>query len=171
MRAKVLEAASELAAAKGLHNVTIPEIAARAGVAATSVYRRWGDVGALLLDVGAERLARKWPLPDEGSLAGDLRAWGKRIATGLRSAEEVNVFRILLATANVPPKTRRAAGAPRVEQVEALLQRARDRGEQVPPFEEVFDHLVAPLYMRALTGMPVNERVAEQLVSRLLKRT
>ena len=30
--------------------LTIPQVAARAGVNATSVYRRWGDVPALLAD-------------------------------------------------------------------------------------------------------------------------
>ncbi len=168
VRAKVLAAASDLVATKGLQNVTMPEIAQRAGVAATSLYRRWGDVGSLLLDMAVERLAHRWPLPDEGSIEEDLKCWSERIALGLNSPEEPNFLRVLLATWGVAPEKRIKALAPRVEQLQNMLQRSRARGEATPSVDDLVDHLLAPLYMRALFGLPIDKIFAEQLVERLL---
>ncbi len=164
----MLAAASDLVSTKGLGNVTLPEIAQRAGVAATSLYRRWGDVGSLLLDMAVERLAQEFPLPDEGSIEEDLKCWSRRIARALNSPAEPNFLRVLLATWEVAPETRISALAPRVEQLQNMLGRSRARGERTPSLEEVIDHLLAPLYMRALFGLSVNEAFAEQLVERLL---
>src|SRR5262245_8153273 len=99
VRAAVLAAASELLLEKGPHGVTMPEVAQRAGVAVTSLYRRWGDVASLLMDVSVERLTTERPLPDTGSIAGDLRTWAKSIAAGLRTDEGSVFFRVLVATA------------------------------------------------------------------------
>lgn len=168
VRAKVLAAANDLVAAKGLHGVTMPEIAQRSGVAATSLYRRWGDIGSLLLDMAIERLAQKWPLPDEGTIEGDLKFWSRRIAVGLNAAGEATFFRVLLATWKAAPDNREDIFTSRREQLEAMLQRGRARGERTPLIEDVIDHLLAPLYMRALLGLPVNEAFADKLVRRLL---
>jgi len=168
VRAKVLAAASELVATQGLRNVTLPEIAQRAGVAGTSVYRRWGDINSLLLDMSVERLAQKFPVPDEGSIKKDLELWGERIALGLNSTEEAKFFRILLATSELEPEQRMKALAPRLEQLEAMVQRSRSRGEKAPSVDEIFDYIISPLYMRALLGRPVDRSLANQLVHRLL---
>jgi AcrR family transcriptional regulator len=146
----------------------MPEIAQRAGVAATSLYRRWGDVGSLLLDMALERLAQKWPLPDEGSIKADLKCWSERIALGLTSTEEPIFFRVLLASSHVAPEKRISALAPRLEQLQNMLQRGRARGERTPSVDDVVNHLLAPLYIRALVGLPVDKTLAEQLVERLL---
>jgi len=168
VRAKVLAAASDLVATKGLQNVTMPEIAQRAGVAATSLYRRWGDVGSLLLDMAVDRLAHKWPLPDEGSIEDDLKRWSERIALGLNSTEEPKFFRVLLATTDIAPEKRIKALAPRREQLEAMLQRSKMRGERTPSVDDLIDHILSPLYMRALVGLPVDKARAKLLVERLL---
>ncbi len=168
VRAKVLAAASDLVASKGLQNVTMPEIAQRAGVAATSLYRRWGDVGSLLLEMAAERLARTFPLPDEGSIEGDLRRWTEKIVLRIHSTEEPIFLRVLLATSDIAPEKRIRALAPRIEQLEHMLQRSRARGERTPSVDDLVDHLLAPLYMRALLGLPVDKTFSERLVERLL---
>jgi AcrR family transcriptional regulator len=168
VRAKVFAAASELVAMKGPQHVTMPEIAQRAGVAATSLYRRWGDVGSLLLEMAVERLAQTFPMPDEGSIEGDLRCWSERIVLGLNSTEEPVFLRVLLASWDVAPEKRIKALAPRSEQLQAMLQRGRARGERTPSVEDIVDHLLAPLYVRALVGLPVDQALAEHLLQRLL---
>jgi len=50
-----------------------------------------------------------------------------------------------------------------------MLDRAATRGEPAPSSEDVLDHLLAPLYVRALFGAPADEVFAEGLVMRLLK--
>jgi AcrR family transcriptional regulator len=168
VRAKVLAAASDLVAMNGPQSVTLPEIARRAGVAATSVYRRWGDVGSLLLEMAAERLAQKFPMPDEGSIESDLKCWTEKIVLGLNSTEEPVFFRILLASWDVAPEKRIKALAPRREQLQAMLERGKERGEKTPSVNDIVDYLLAPLYMRALVGLPVDKAFAEHLVERLL---
>src|SRR4051794_10052029 len=84
-KAAVFEAAAALLAERGHEAVTITDIAERAGVAATSLYRRYGDIRALIMEVAVERLTRERPLPDTGSLRGDLRGWARAIATGMAS--------------------------------------------------------------------------------------
>ena len=64
--------------------------------------------------------------------------------------------------------TRTAAMQRRLDQIAMMLDRARARGEKTPLLPEVTDHLLAPLYMRALFGAPVSEAFAERLVDKLL---
>lgn len=170
VRTRILAAASDLVAEQGLQSVTIPEIARRAGVAPTSLYRRWGNSGALLLDMAAEKLEQKYPLPDEGSVEKDLKMWTQRVAAGLStSTDEANFFRILLAVSDITPEKRIAALTPRIEQLKSMLKRGQERGELSPGIDDVINYLLAPLYMRALIGLPTDNSLAEQLVNRLLK--
>lgn len=169
VKAKAFEAARALAVEHGLHNVTMPEIAKLAGIAPTSLYRRWGDVGSLLMEMAVERLKETFPLPDEGTLAADLTLWARHIATGLNTDTEVNFFHVLLATTTMSPETRKQALAPRLEQLQAMLARARMRGEAAPEANDVVDHLIAPLYIRSVFGMPLDEQYADKLVRMLLE--
>ena len=171
VKAKAFEAAKTLAAERGLHNVTLPEIAKLSGIAPTSLYRRWGDAGSLMMEMAVERLTETFPLPDEGSMEADLTLWARRIVAGLRADAEVNFLRVLIATTDLSPETRKAALASRLEQLEAMLGRATARGEAVPEAAEVIDHLLAPLYMRSLLGMELDDTYADDLVRRLLART
>lgn len=50
----VFEAVAALIAERGYGNIAMTDIAERAGVAATSLYRRWGDVRVLVLEVAVE---------------------------------------------------------------------------------------------------------------------
>ncbi|THD74369.1 MAG: TetR family transcriptional regulator [Phenylobacterium sp.] len=173
-QAVVFEAAAALLAEKDPGQLSMTEIAVRAGVAATSLYRRWGDVRTLLMEVAVERLARESPLPDTGALAGDLKAWTAAIAGSLASPGGSAFFRVYVATAPTGsaemPGRARAIGR-RLEQVQAMLDRASARGERAPGVLEVTDHLLAPLYMRALFGVPADPAFAEALVDRLLSQT
>ena len=58
-------------------DLTVPQIAARAGVTPSTIYRRWGDLSALLADVALERMLPSEP-QDTGTLAGDLHAWAEQ---------------------------------------------------------------------------------------------
>jgi len=168
----VFEAVSALVAEKGHTGVSMVDVAARAGVAATSLYRRWGDVRALIMEVAVEQLIHDHPLPDTGSLAGDLRKWARSIAAGLTRPEDSSFFRAVVATA-MPAEpgsaARVAALEKRREQISIMLERAKARGEAPPSIADVLDHLLAPLYVRALFGTPASGAVADRLVERLLK--
>src|SRR5277367_3379761 len=92
-RAAVFAAVEALLAEKSPAEVSMVEIAERAGVAATSLYRRWGDVRALLMEVAVERLMQDSPLPDTGTLRGDLLAWATAIAASLANPAGSIFFR------------------------------------------------------------------------------
>jgi len=172
-KAAIFEAAAALLAERGHEAVTMTDIAERAGMAATSLYRRWGDVRALMMEVAVEKLVRERPLPDTGSLRGDLLAWARPIATSLASREGSSFFRTVIATtpAGADGSMRRAALKPRSEQMKLMLERARQRGEKPPDVVELVDYVLAPLYMRALFGMPLSKAVADRLVDRLVVRS
>ncbi|WP_432565270.1 TetR/AcrR family transcriptional regulator [Kineococcus sp. SYSU DK003] len=164
--------------------VTVPQVAARAGVNATSVYRRWGDVNGLLADAALVRFGTSAAVPGTGSLAGDLRAWGSALVDEAARPEELALLRAAVAAGPAdPPALRAGSSAPaapdsacsacltgRSSQAEAILAAAAARGEQAPSATRVLDHLVAPIYLRALFGLPAPsvEVLVELLVERLV---
>jgi AcrR family transcriptional regulator len=70
-RAAVLDAAADLVAEVGLERATIDEIAARSGVAKTTIYRHWPSRQALM--IAAVRSCMEYsPTPNTGDLRADL---------------------------------------------------------------------------------------------------
>ncbi|WP_432544366.1 TetR/AcrR family transcriptional regulator [Kineococcus sp. SYSU DK002] len=153
--------------------VTIPQVAARAGVNATSVYRRWGDVAALLADTALVRFGTSGDVPDTGTLRGDLRAWGAALVEQAARPTELALLRAAVAAGPADPGAPDGAESAcsacltgRSAQAEALLAAAEARGEDVPTATRVLDQLVAPVYFRALFGLPAP--AVDLLVDRLL---
>ena len=70
----ILRAATDLLAERGLAGMSMEEVAARAGVGKATVYRRWRSRGALALDAFMAEFQALQPLPDTGTLRGDLLA-------------------------------------------------------------------------------------------------
>jgi AcrR family transcriptional regulator len=68
----------------GYPGTTVEQVAARAGIAKTTIYRRWGGLDGLLADLMAEHAAHEIPVPDEGNLDADLRALARSVVTSLR---------------------------------------------------------------------------------------
>ena len=168
------DAVTTLIAQRGHAAISMTDVAERAGVAPTSLYRRWGDVRVLIMEAATEQLIRDHPLPDTGSLAEDLHIWARAVAAGLKRPVGSSFFRALVATAlptGAQVSARTEAMHCRLEQIATTLERARQRGEPSPSVADVMDHLLAPLYMRALFGAPADEAFADHLVERLLKQS
>src|SRR5271156_1535101 len=70
----ILTAAVDLLAERGLAAMSIEEVAARAGVGKATIYRRWSSKGLLALDAFVTSFQEQQPLPDTGTLRGDLIA-------------------------------------------------------------------------------------------------
>lgn len=169
-KAAAFDAAAALLAERGHEAIAMTDIAERAGVAATSLYRRWGDVRTLLMEVAVERLTREQPLPDTGTLNGDLRAWARNIAANLGGPEGSSFFHTLIATASPAGgegPSRLVAFSSRIEQIAAMLERARQKGQTQLVVTDILDHLLAPLYVRTLFGMPIDTAFADSLADRL----
>ena len=56
IQSAVHQAVKTLAANNRREELTVPQIAAEAGVTPSTIYRRWGDLSALLADVATECL-------------------------------------------------------------------------------------------------------------------
>jgi len=166
VRDAVHEAVVELLAA-GEIDATIPKIAERAGVNPTSIYRRWGSRDHVLLDAAVTRLRTTSPIPDTGSLRGDLLGWAEGVERAMRDRRGQIMLRALVATMAPdaePVEYLRARG----DDLQAALDKAAARGERVPTVDEVLDFVLAPLYLRVLFRRPVEPGTAARLVGRLL---
>jgi AcrR family transcriptional regulator len=71
-RTAALDATVEILLASGVEGVTLEEVAARSGVAKSTLYRHFGSREALI-STAAGRCVVEHPTPDTGTLAGDLR--------------------------------------------------------------------------------------------------
>src|SRR5262245_16862707 len=171
VRAVVFAATRQLLKAHGPLGLSLVDVAKLAGVAPSSLYRRWGGAEALIMEVAMEGLMREYPLPDTGSLRGDLVAWANNIVRSLQDPVNSTFFRMLVSTYGAKGKAaarRTKAIRGRRDELQSLLQRARERGEQAPEATLMVEVILAPLYTRALFGERLDAALAQQLVARLL---
>ncbi|QES39719.1 TetR family transcriptional regulator [Streptomyces venezuelae] len=161
-------AVRELADEVGRDALTVPMIAARAEVTPSTVYRRWGDLQALLSDVAVERLRPEAPPEDLGDLRSDLRAWAEQFLDEMGSpAGRAYIRDALLGDPDGSNAGQCSAYA--AEQVDVILARAADRGETAPGVETVLDHVVAPMMYRILFRPSGHDGTyARDLVTRVL---
>ena len=89
----VHSAVRELLEAHERSSVTVPMIAARAGVTPSTIYRRWGDLSALLADVALARMRPDSEPATTGSLRGDLQAWAEQYLDEMSSEPGRNMMR------------------------------------------------------------------------------
>jgi AcrR family transcriptional regulator len=158
VQASVHQAVRELLADMDRVDVTIPLIAAKAGVTPSTIYRRWGDLQELLADVAVERLRPDMQPIDTGSGRSDLEAWAEQYAEEMSSGVGREIIRDVLAAQDNANAAKCCAFTR--EQVELLSDRALSRGESFPPVDSVMDQVVAPIIYRILFGdEPTAERV------------
>src|SRR6202011_1749737 len=75
IQSAVHEAVRRLGAETNREELTVPQIAAEAGVTPSTIYRRWGDLAALLADVAVQRLRPITDPEDTGAMVSDLRVF------------------------------------------------------------------------------------------------
>ncbi|MFD3959770.1 TetR/AcrR family transcriptional regulator [Streptomyces bacillaris] len=133
----------------GRDALTVPLVAARAGVTPSTVYRRWGDLRELLSDVAVEHLRPDADPADLGSLRADLDAWAEQFLDEMASpAGRAYIRDALLGDPDGDNAGRCSAYA--AQQIEAILNRAARRGEPAPDTETLIDRVVAPVMYRIL---------------------
>ncbi|MDQ6783302.1 MAG: TetR/AcrR family transcriptional regulator C-terminal ligand-binding domain-containing protein [Actinomycetota bacterium] len=90
------QAVADVLAERGWRRTTVEAVAARAGVARTTVYRRYGSVhGVLLLLMGD--IYGQVPVPDTGSLRGDLIVLMRDVVAVWRDPAHVRYLSALIA--------------------------------------------------------------------------
>jgi AcrR family transcriptional regulator len=171
VRAAVLEATLALMIEQ--EPLSIARIAARAGVHETSIYRRWGTREALVIDAVGSRLSAEIPLPDTGTLRGDLLLLLERNVAFQSSP----IGRQLMHAAAIDPNgadldVRHDYWPERFERIGVLFERAVARGE-IPPTADTrlaTELLTAPFHFRALVShAPYDDNLAERLTDFVLR--
>ncbi|CAM5282049.1 hypothetical protein SVIOM342S_01575 [Streptomyces violaceorubidus] len=130
--AQVHRAVTDLIGERGYGKFTVGDVAVRAGVADSSIYRRWGDLETLLTDVALTRLDARSPMPDTGSLAGDLRTYAAQVAREITGPDGLLLVRLAVALPSIGEQGVRARDDLRDErtrQLQSMLDRAVTRGE------------------------------------------
>lgn len=166
VRAAVLRAAEDALIDVGFAGLDLADVARRAVVGKTTVYRRWGTVAALVSDLLTEMAAHSLPRTETGSLGDDLRANARLVERTLTDPRQGPLFRAFLAAALTDRETAAALQgfyAARVAEWAPCVTSAVDRGELpvgTDP-DEVVRAVSAPLYYRLLTGSPLEPRHAD----------
>jgi len=171
VQASVLEAALRLLAEHGHDAFSIAEVAARAGVHETSIYRRWGTKDALAWDALMHHAETGIPVPDTGSLRSDLSTLLEGFVAAMASPQGRAL--LALGSSHRPQvvAARRAFWQRRFESLRAVFDRAVSRNEfprRADPME-FLEILIAPLYLRALvTAEPLEAWPRNALIDRML---
>lgn len=169
VRADVLRATGELLQAVGYDALRVDDVAVHAGVHKTTIYRRWPTKAELVMAAVEARSEERVPLPDTGSLEGDLRRFSRAIVANLASGGGHTLARTLVIAAETSVDLRDAAAsfwARRFSIASEMVTRAVDRDE-VPAgtdAEALIETLIGPLYVRALlTDGPLDRRLADRV--------
>jgi len=145
-------------------DLTVPMIAARAGVTPSTLYRRWGDLKDLLADVAGHRMRADQAPPDTGDWRADLRAWTENYAEEMSSLPGRQMLRDVVSSSvesGVANKCCQYAS----QQIQLIVE----RGEQAPAIDRVIELVVAPLLYRILfDDRPVDQAYCAELLGRVL---
>ncbi|MCV7177540.1 hypothetical protein CG716_24810 [Mycolicibacterium sphagni] len=164
--AAVHEAVDALLIECGPGGFTVSDVARRAGVNPTSIYRRWGSLEAVILDVEAARLSETSPLPDTGTLRGDLLAYARSAAADIPRPGRLAFLQALISAGELTAEQRQSFLIQRAMQFQDMLDRGRERGEPTLAYTAIVDCILAPIYLRHLLGVGVAETDLELFVER-----
>ncbi len=150
--------------------LSIEEVASRAGVGKTTIYRRWSSRGTLALDAFLGEFEGQQVLPDTGSFAGDLRAalgaWVNAVS-GTSGTLLVGLIAEIQQDQSLARAWQDQVIAPLRAQYSIMLDRAIGRGE-IPAQTDagvVLDLVFGACYYRLLHGhRPLNEQFVSQVV-------
>jgi AcrR family transcriptional regulator len=168
VRAVVLQAAGDALAENGLARLDLADIARRANVGKTTVYRRWGTVASLVADLLVDMAEQSSPRTDTGSLLGDLQANARLVQRTLSDRRQGALFKAIIAAATCDDRTAEALRRfydTRIAEWAPCVHRAIERGELPADTDahEVIRAVSAPLYYRLLTsGGPLDTAAADR---------
>jgi len=171
VRAAVLKSAFSLLMEKGFEAFNIAEVAARAEVHETSIYRRWHNRNALALEASLDFAKSALPVPDTGSLRSDLIALVKSYVALMLSSQGQALAMMSLSQHPHVVAAREKLWRWRFESLRPIFERAVARGEFPRDGDSTtfLEMLIAPLHLRRLiTGEPLEDWPYEEVIDRLL---
>ena len=173
--AAILAATRELLAERGVEHLTVERVAARAGVAKTTIYRRWRSKDELALAVLLDMVEQIVEVPDLGDVRRELIAFvdGAVMILGSTLMGRVmqGIVSELAANPGLAAAFRERVVSLRVAEVRRLVERGIARGDLRPDadYELAHELLFGPVYYRLLlSGEPLSEDLAERVVDAVL---
>jgi AcrR family transcriptional regulator len=177
----ILDATRAALVALGWGKLTMGDVAARAGVAKTTLYRRWSGKHELVVDAVAV-LFDELELPDRGSLAADIEGVVLQFAALLERPEAKTALMAVIAESTHDAALRLRIRTAIVDRQKHLViagrVRAQLRGEippdppgsdPVPQVDLIFDVIAGAVVHRTLvTGEPVDADWAQRFTALLL---
>jgi AcrR family transcriptional regulator len=173
VRIAVLAATFEVLAERGYERTELPEIARRAGVHPTTVYRRWGTKSRLIGEALLERSRPLSPTPDTGALRTDLERLLLDGATLVRTPAVRALFEVLISdSADSSPELKAARDRfwdAHLEEARGIVERAVARSELPAGTDPVdlIDLVIGPALLRL---MLMGQELGPEDVSRIVAR-
>jgi AcrR family transcriptional regulator len=170
----ILDAAMELFAEHGYDALSVEGVAAHAGVAKTTIYRRYPTKLELVMAAIHCAKGGMVPTPDTGSLRADLVEIARGYAVMLTDSEIGRAIPMTLAAKARNPEladAHQALVSARRELTYDVVRRGIRRGELPVGTDPVLvtDMITGALFMRTfVTGDPVDDAFLEALVDRAL---
>ena len=171
----ILQAARELLAVGGVQHLTIEGVAARSGVAKTTIYRRYRDKDDLALSVVLD-MVEQVILPELGDTRAELVQFVSAAVDQLGSTLMGRVMQGLVSDLAVDAELAAAfqerVVSVRNAEVARLVARAIERGDLAADtdVETAHELLVAPIYYRLLlSGNPLDHAFAERIVDAAMR--
>ncbi|MEV1054143.1 TetR/AcrR family transcriptional regulator [Streptomyces sp. NPDC049887] len=179
--AAILDATRAALVELGWPKLTLGDVATRAGVAKTTVYRRWAGKSELVVDAVAE-LFDELELPDRGSLAADIEGVVLQFAALLERPEARTALMAVVAESTTDEPLRERIRVSIVDRQKRLVlegrARAQARGElpeETDPAaaartaDLIFDVIAGAVVHRALVSCgPVDEDWVRRFTAVLL---
>jgi AcrR family transcriptional regulator len=153
----ILQAAIDLVLELGFRAVSLESIAAKAGVAKTTIYRRWPNKAAVVMDAFMLRFGSGTQFPTAKKVTDSIRLQMRTMARAFRSKDGALV-KALLAEAQFDEELatafRERWTLPRRKMALAVFQKAISQGELRSDIdiEATIDLLYAPMYYRLQMG-------------------
>ena len=164
----MVDATVDALLAVGVEGATVEEIAARSGVAKSTIYRHFGSRAALVTEAVRSRVV-EYPVPETGALHSDLEeVFGRYDRPENRAVNEL--FPLLIDAARRDPEMRSVMNdvlAERQRPLRAVLQTAQARGEIAPDLDlgVALAMLIGPLTYRRMVQ---DEEITEAFIATVL---
>jgi len=169
----ILEACRALVEKRGYGPLSIDQVAAAAGVAKTTVYRRWPTKPALVAAAVTPLYEHTLEVPDTGTLRGDLTALLHR-GRDMMVGRSGRILQMLVREADRHAELNQPLQCElhrRRKIYHQVLSRAVARGELRPEVDQdlVAELLIGPCWMRTVVSpAPLPPELVEQIVEVVL---
>jgi AcrR family transcriptional regulator len=173
-RTKILAAATELLVEAGPRGVTVDAVAERSGVAKSTLYRHWGSVSELLIDVMRHNVPEEVPIDVDAGFDAALGDWMDRVVAALSAPDWVRIMPALLELRRHTPELADLLDADfedKLHIVASILERGAAEGRLPAGLDPrmVTNTLIGPLVLATLGGTQDDlAELAEFVIARFL---